>query len=785
MLPQPATVVRLHYAGPMATRFYVLSLLLAPLVAQSQAPSQTLLTAPAVVPIHQLQADGALGGGTWAVGASYKVRFDGGMQFVPYLGAAYPHNQPFAWHTEAITIGGRALPLAAEHGRAVAPTRYEYDLGAAVESYDVLARGLEQTFTFHSLPGSGELRIRGRLATALQAPAGEHGHAAVTFRDERGAAIVGFSAATAVDADGSVFPLRTNTGEGTLELVLAAEHVAAARLPLVIDPLLSNQLLSTSATLPLGQGRASDVARDEENHQLLVAIQRHASAADEDLFLRLFSDGFATSLGLVFADVDTTWDATEPKVAYVGGADRWVAVFTRAFHATGTKAVRWHPHAAASTVLDTTVGSVVPPAGSSDLHPSVGGYAGATTFVHAVLCWQRDLNLGAGGSHTVDDNSRVWFARLDLSSPGTGTLGVVTEITGTDPAGACDRERPSINRLSLGNSPSHFLIAFQTYWNAAPGGVDDWDVEGRRIDGTGAVLPGVWTAASNTPDTDHKLGPLVDGMADHYVVAYTLADNVALPFKTLAIEGSRVACESYDLLHAALAPPGVLFDTGFVKSMQVTGLSYDALTHSHAVVVYQNEFTNTLYAEKVGYQNQTVEEFTVYATPGHVPNGGGAAFDRLAERHVFVFGVEDGGITQPVYGNSVSYVATPAPASYGTPGCAQGGAIWIGYHRIGHQEGSVHLIAGPPNVLVLLAVSLGTANVPLAGAGLGSCNLLLDPAQLLGTVVMLSSGAGYASLALPIPEALPPFTCYFQWFVFPGALTNTGNTSGLSVVFDR
>jgi len=768
----------------MATRSLVLSLLLAPVYAQSQAPPRHL-TSPAVVPIHQLPADGALGGGTWAAGADYKVRFHGGMQFVPYLGAVYPHNQPFGWRTEVITIGGRALPLAAKDGRAVAPTRYEYDLGAATEGYEVCARGLEQTFTFAALPGQGELRIRGRLTTALQTPAGEHGHAAVIFRDPHGAPIVGFGAATAVDADGRTFPVRTIAGDGTLELVLAAEHVAAARCPLVVDPLLSNQLLSASGTLPLGQGRASDVARDEENNQLMVAIQRHASATDEDLFLRLFSDGFAANLGLVFADVDTTWDATEPKVTFVGGADRWVAVFTRAFHATGTKAVRWHPHAAASTLLDTTVGSLVPPAGSSDLHPAVGGYGGVTPFVHAVLCWQRDQNLGAGGTHTVDDFSRVWFARLDLSSPGAGTLGAATEVTGTDPAGACDRERPSINRLSLGNSPSHFLIGFQTYWNAAPGGVDDWDVEGRRIDGSGALMPGVWTAASNTPDTNHKLGPLVDGMADDYVVAYALADNTVLPAKTLAIEGSRVACEGYDFIHAALGPPGVLFDTGGAKTMQVTGLSYDSLTHSHAVVVYQNELTNTLYAEKVGYQNQTVEEFTVYATAGHVPNGGGAAFDRLAERHVFVFGVEDGGIAQPVYGNSVNYVATPAPVNYGTPGCAQGGPLWIGYHRIGHQEGSVHLIAGPANTLVLLAVSLGTANVPLAGAGLGSCNLLVDPTLLLGTVAMVSSGAGYASLALPIPDALPPFTCYFQWFAFPGALATTSNTSGLSVVFDR
>lgn len=767
-------------------------LMVLPLAAQSPDLSPApILSQPTVVPIHTMDADPiGRGGGTFAVGADYKVRFGARMEFVPYLGAGYPHNQPFVWNTTAITVGGEALPLAAPRGGAVSPTRFHYDLGVAIEAYDVRLEGLEQTFTFRAPIGTGELRIRGEVTTALRATNGDRGHAAVTFVDHEGTPILGYGACTAIDADGRRFPMRTIVTGTVVELALGSDALAAARFPLVVDPLLSNVLLSTSATLPLGQPRATDVARDDENNQLMIAIQRHASATDEDLFLRLHSDAFAGSLGLVFADVDTTWDSTDGKVTFVGGADRWVAAFTRAFDVGGTKAVRWHPHIAASAVLDTTVGFVTAPAGSSDLRAVVGGYAGFTTDVHAVLCWQRDLNLGVGGTHTVDPNSRIWFSRVDVTGTagggGSGVIGAAIEVTGTDPAGACDRERPTINRLSSGGSASDFLIAFQTYWNAAPGGVDDWDVEGRRIDATGAFLPGVWISARNFPNNDHKLGPIVDGWNDEYVIACTLADNTAIPFKTLAVEGSRVAVESYDFAAPAIGASVVVANTGFVKSLVVTGLAYDTQTRSHATVVHHDVLPDSVHATKVGYRNQIVETFPVYATAGHIGIGGGACFDDDFGRFPFVFGVEDG-VTQPVYGNLVTYVATPTPTVYGNPGCGPGSIAWSSYHRIGHEHGSLMLSGGTPSSLAIAFFSFATANAPLAPFGYGNCVLLVD---LLAPNYVTAFGAvtspvGFAEIPLPMDEALPPFTVHAQWFVFNGPATNTTASPGLTIVFDR
>jgi hypothetical protein len=629
------------------------------------------------------------------------------------------------------------------------------------------------------------LRSRGTITTALRTAPGDHGHAAAVFADEHGAPIVGYGAGTAIDAVGRRLAMRTVVGDGWLELVLPAEAMAAAAFPLMVDPLLSNVLLSTTGTPPLGQPIACDVARDDENNQLMVTMQRHASATDEDTFCRLFGDAFTPSLGLVFADLDTTWDSTEPEVTFVGGADRWITVFTREF-STGTKAVRWHPHAAASTVLDSTVGFLPTVAGSSDLRPDVGGYAGFAAGVHAVVCWQRDRNLGAGGTHTSDDLSRIWFLRIDLSVAGAGTVGTATEIIGTDPSGAADRERPSINRLSRGGTASDFLIAYQTYWNTAPGGVDDWDVEGRRIDSTGAFLPGVWVASSNFPNNDHKLGPIVDGIDDEYVIAYTLANNTIIPFKTLAIEGSRVACESYDFVVPAIGAPKVVADTGFVKSLVVTGLSYDTLTRSHAALVHHDAVLEQLWVHKLGYLNESSESLLAYGT-GSAVRGGGCAHDDDADRHVLVYGVEDGA-QQPLLGQVLTYVASPAPLTYGNAGCQQGTIYWSGYHRLGHQHGALGLVGSAATVPAVAVISLASAFGPLGPFGFGACNLLVDPLSpnYIGMASVSTDASGNATLAIPVPETLPPFTAYFQWFVFTSpSLATTKASVGLEVVFDR
>ncbi|MCA8950103.1 MAG: hypothetical protein KDE27_11420, partial [Planctomycetes bacterium] len=71
----------------------------------STAIRPTAIAAGTCVPIHSAAPDLGLEYGVWAAGDDYKVSFHGDMTFVPYLGAAYPHNQPWSWRTASVRCG--------------------------------------------------------------------------------------------------------------------------------------------------------------------------------------------------------------------------------------------------------------------------------------------------------------------------------------------------------------------------------------------------------------------------------------------------------------------------------------------------------------------------------------------------------------------------------------------------------------------------------------------------------------------------------------------------------
>ena len=99
----------------------------------------------ACAPIHTKPADEGQPHGLWASGDDYKVSFDGGMQFVPYVGRDVLASPAFRWRTCSARLGDLELattPARLTHGE----WRAEYDLGSIVEAYDVHAAGVEQTF---------------------------------------------------------------------------------------------------------------------------------------------------------------------------------------------------------------------------------------------------------------------------------------------------------------------------------------------------------------------------------------------------------------------------------------------------------------------------------------------------------------------------------------------------------------------------------------------------------------------------------------------------------------
>src|SRR5690606_9856686 len=98
---------------------------------------------------------------------------------------------------------------------------------------------------------------------------------------------VTYGAAVAVDAAGARLPLETDLRARELVLRVPAAFVAAARLPLVIDPLIGSEqtVYTSSAARPLSH---ADIAYEPSWGEYAVCYQRYWSATDVDVFVDRF-----------------------------------------------------------------------------------------------------------------------------------------------------------------------------------------------------------------------------------------------------------------------------------------------------------------------------------------------------------------------------------------------------------------------------------------------------------------------------------------------------------------
>ncbi|MEM7202185.1 MAG: hypothetical protein AAF628_18090 [Planctomycetota bacterium] len=197
------------------------------------------LQPPAVV---VADADGVLG-----MGPGYSARVDRtGLQFV--AAAAPRADAPRAsltWRLEAVgrrSAAGDWTPLtvrSAQRDATAIDNEVRVDRRTIVESYSMREEGVYVSYVLHDVPaGDGDLVLRIELETALTAPT----DAGVDWPElQLGDATRGIhvGAVTGIDADGQRAAGWLRPKPGAIELVLPAEFVERASLPLVIDPLLS------------------------------------------------------------------------------------------------------------------------------------------------------------------------------------------------------------------------------------------------------------------------------------------------------------------------------------------------------------------------------------------------------------------------------------------------------------------------------------------------------------------------------------------------------------------
>lgn len=735
-------------------------------------------------PVHTAPADGGTAYGTWAAGDNYKVSFHDGMTFVPYLGAAYPVTQSLRWVTTSVRLGETELLDRAAVRDVSADWRYEYRFGSITEAYDVLGNGLEQTFVVHERPGAGDLIIRGQVATLLHAQNCEQNHQAIVFCDHEERAIIEYGSAIAFDANGDRVLVTTSYADGVISLTVPGSWVAAAALPITVDPLLARVLVASSSPGPYGQVDSVDIGRDDDawTNNVLITYTRSVSAMDSDVWARLENDDFSGVINnLVFSDITSSWVTDQASCAYVGGSERWVLVFRRLFTGsqTITSRLRSHVFDSGDTSLQSNVAALNAPAGQNDWRPDTGGVKNFSFGSKAMVVFQREDNNATAGAFSNAALSRVYGCVIDTTTL-IGTFGVPFAIK---PSASYDSERPSVNQVANGGPNYTWVCVFQRILEGVPG--DDWDLLGVRIAENGTVSSGGWSSdLASMLQSRHQLGPVVEGIGDRYAVVFTSVDVASVNFKTSLITGKQVHVERFDWIEGDPSPSGnqgnVILRSNTDRIWEASGIGHDKNDYSHWACSFRSVApgTGSLYYARVGFNGEPTEGplgTVLYSGIGAKASGGACVFDDDHNTFLFAYAVEDGVGDNNVYGQILTY---ETPVAWSTSGISCSGAAleWIGSQQIGAEFGRVRVTGAPQAALHIMLAATVTTNVPVIHPIVfPGCRLFVMAAGPGYLGAFPTGVGGTASWQLPLPEFLGAQTLHFQnWYLDPnGQLYST------------
>ncbi|MEZ5966378.1 MAG: hypothetical protein R3F56_21260 [Planctomycetota bacterium] len=691
---------------------------------------------PFLSPIRTVAPDQGVGGGLWASGAGYKARFDSGVVFYPVLGKDAPTNLPLRWTTTSVRVGEVAAsgPLQVAQAHA-SDWRFELRRGDIVEAYDVRDDGVEQTFVLNTRPAAGgDLVIEGAIDSELSAAACDWRHGEVVFHDSDGNARVRYGAAVAIDAHGRRTPMETRVLDGKIGLRLSSRALAEATFPLTVDPLLAPVALSTGS----GYAGTIGIVRDDVANHLMVVYRRASAGTDYDAFARVIDDSLAGGSSTIWTDIDASWSTDHTSGAFVGGSNKYIIALERRFPANNNYSwIRYHLHASADLNTDTTVTLVNKPVSETWTEPDVGGTASFTTGGRALIAFKSEDPVGApfyGDVYgmVVDTAANTYGGRFYLAGAASGTT--------------YDRGGPSVNKESDGDGAS-WVVAFGEYNRAALS--DDWDVAVVRVTPAGSVTS---RAYINSPTSEHKLRPQVDGRGGRYMLVYGVASpgHIISWMHTLRLN-------RFDFAEGAASPifrRDSLLRTG--AELAASDIAYDSNSRSHWVVGYYNSSWRT-YAARIGYDSRVLETATLYsgADSSSAP---AVCFDNDVREFTVAYPTTGAGY--PLYVRKMIHPSSPVSVS-GT-GC--GGVIASnGTSNAGSEFFNVTLSNAAAGASAVLLTSLGQADLPLDSIGMTGCHLLVSPANLLFSLNTVTGGTGAASINLPLPSAVAGVDLFFQW----------------------
>lgn len=701
---------------------------------------------------------------TWTAGRDWKASLHDGLCFHARPATPEQPSAPWRWRTVSVRAGGEDLALHEPRRRIANDFRCEFDLGPVIEAYDVRSNGLEQSFVL-ARPIAGDLVLTGAVETGLAGAPTAAKHGELLFTDGRGASVLRYGAAFAIDRDGRRLPIGTGYHDGRITLHVPGAWLADASWPVVIDPLLSSAVVHGSSG---GDCSRIVVERDDRNTSGNVgfAIERAFASGDTDLWFVLANDdllGASTVFSRVGAGTSSSAD-----LCFVAGANRWVLSWDSFDYSDLRERSVYLLHPGGSTTASNTV--YWAPRNGSRRQRTVrlgGSRWSAAPGTEALLVWESEPVATSGNTAAT----QLWAAVLDCA---TNIAGAPFHLAGNTASFPGDSEGPSVSKdRGIGS----WVVA----WQHLTGFPSRWNVAAQRIASSGQIASGAFHT-DRAGGSEHLIGPVVDGRHGEYLIAFqTVPIGGDLP---VGAAGQTVRTQRFRWQDGAgfptpLGPSMRVIGPANYRAFTADAVAHDTVTGSHWALTTSQDFLGTPIAMLTVLGHDAAPRENALVLSNQQSRASGVTFDDDRQQFVTVCGELQSGVSR-AKAQRFQYPGRAAPATFGI-GCSTAGISATGTFLAGDARQTIRLAAAPSGVFALLALSAGPANMPLDGHGLPGCTLLVDPTSSawLGAEGFVTSGIGAAELALALPSRLVDADLHCQWMHLTAAGDRFVATRGL------
>jgi hypothetical protein len=716
--------------------------------------------------VPRARAAGEAGPAVQALHPSFKAELSArGFELTPFRGAEAPRSLPFAWRRTEVRRG-EGVFVATEDAALLARGALTWlDHGSWSERYELREDGVEQSFLLHALPGtSGDLVVRGTIASELRAGKRAAEHASLAFVDERGEPALIYGSALAIDAQGRRLEIESAFDGEHLELRVDGAWLAEAALPLLIDPLVSPVQVPGAFNGAALRSTCLGFDGEASTGQWLVGVVRAFSATDSDVAAYLCDALFANPR-LIYLDATTATSDHSLSASGFANGDRWVLVHQRDFAASGGEfsGLRVYFHDRGNATAGS--GLVVDLSGNpthSYSAPMLGGVASISSNSSALLVFQSDATTTRANTAA----SSVRAVTLDVPNR---TLGSSVDLAASRPMSGFDRERPSViaERVFQG---SKWIAVFTERATAQPSAKARLVAASVNAVGAPQATVELFAFAGNR----HVTRPLVAGDLDDYWVTWggtaDLQQTEANELFAATIHWDSVAQPPA----AIAAPRSVAGPLAVGQTLVPTDLEFDTSTWSHAALTYLERSTTSgatrtrARVARLGGTGGVTETATLFDVVGQDAAGPSAIYHRGGQRFHVASGAAQSGAAVRVHG--FDYPAD-ALLSFAGAGC---GSAWVGAPRpyAGTRNFHLTLNGATPSSPALYWFSLDSAQIPLASIGLAGCTLWVDPSSVFFlSVPVVTNASGSFRLDLPLPDAPPFFGDVYYQVIYraPGA----------------